>query len=167
VILGRAEILRLIKAEPPLIEGYLDLEAQLQPAGFELSLREVRAFTTPGRLDFTNARRVVSETVTLPFSDGELHLAPGAYLVVFNEKVNIPLDLVAIAKPRSSLLRSGVTVETAVWDPGYSGRSRALMLVLNDRGFTVERNARLVQLIFLRVGGDVERGYSGVYQGEA
>jgi len=71
----------------------------------------------------------------------------------------------ALARPRSSLLRCGVTVNTAVWDAGYSGRSQSLMVVYNPQGFRVQRNARVVQLVFLRLTQETE-GYRGVYQEE-
>lgn len=90
----------------------------------------------------------------------------GAYLAVFNEKVNIPKNIVAIAEPRSSLLRSGATTHTAVWDPGYSGRSRCLLAVFNPLGLVLYRNARILQLVFFKVLGEVGEGYSGRYQGE-
>lgn len=167
MILGRSEILRLItEARPPLIEGWLDLNTQLQPAGFDLSLMEVRRFKSEGRIDFSNSRRVLADTEPAPFGpDDCVHLGKGAYLLVFNEIVNLPLDIVAIAKPRSSLIRCGASVETAVWDPGYQGRSRALLVVYNEKGIVLERNARVVQLIFLKVQGET-LGYRGVYQGE-
>jgi dUTP pyrophosphatase len=71
----------------------------------------------------------------------------------------------ALARPRSSLLRCGVTVNTAVWDAGYSGRSQSLMVVYNSHGFRLQRNARLVQLVFLRLTEETE-GYHGAYQRE-
>lgn len=166
MILGRDELLKLIRSNPPLIEGWIDLETQLQPSGFDLTLKEVRKFLTPGYIDFSNQRRRIADTAPIPFDDeGRVMLDPGPYLAIFNEVVNIPLGVMAIARPRSSLLRSGVTVETAVWDPGYRGRSRALLLVYNERGIVLERNARIAQLVFMRVEG-VSRGYSGAYQGE-
>jgi len=63
------------------------------------------------------------------------------------------------------LLRCGVTVNTAVWDAGYSGRSQSLMVVYNPQGFRIQRNARIVQLVFLRLTHETE-GYRGVYQRE-
>jgi len=165
-VLGRSEILKLIRAKPPLIEGYVDLEVQLQPSGFDLTLREVRIFESSGSIDFDNSRRELPTTSQLEFKDDFLILKPGAYLVVFNEVINMPLNIVAIGRPRSSLLRAGATVESAVWDPGYSGRSKALLLVFNPRGIRLYRNARILQLVFLRVLGDVGEGYRGVYQGE-
>ncbi len=167
MILTKSEILSLLKSTPPLIEGYMDLTKQLQPAGFDLTLRSVHVFESGGTIDFDNTRRVIPQWKELPFrKDSSVFLDPGAYVVSFNEIVNIPLNLVAIAKPRSSLLRSGATVSTAVWDPGYRGRSKALLVVYNSHGLTLYKNARIVQLIFIKLTGEVLEGYAGVYQGE-
>ena len=72
----------------------------------------------------------------------------------------------ALGRPRSSLTRSGVAIHTAVWDAGYSGRSTSLLTVPNHAGFTVERGARVMQLVFITLSGAVESGYDGIYQGE-
>ncbi|MEM1509017.1 MAG: deoxyuridine 5'-triphosphate nucleotidohydrolase [Thermofilaceae archaeon] len=167
MILSKSNILRLIEQNPPLISSWINLDFQLQPAGFDLTLREVREFKTPGQIDFGNVRRKVSETEPLPFDENGLLLLPqGAYLVIFNEELCLPPNIAAIARPRSSLLRSGATVETAVWDPGYRGRSRALLIVYNRAGITLEKNARIVQLVFMEVDSSLKEGYRGIYQGE-
>lgn len=167
MILSKPDILRLIGQNPPLISGWINLDFQLQPAGFDLTLKEVRKFKTPGQIDFGNVRRKVSETEPLPFDeDGLLLLPQGTYLVIFNEELCLPPNIAAIARPRSSLLRSGATVETAVWDPGYRGRSRALLMVCNSAGITLEKNARIVQLVFMEVNSSLKEGYGGIYQGE-
>jgi dUTP pyrophosphatase len=98
--------------------------------------------------------------------DEGLLLRPGPYLVTFNEIVNLPLDLMALAKPRSSLLRCGVAVHNAVWDAGYRGRSQALLVVYNPHGFTVYPKARLIQLVFFKLAKRPDRGYSGRFQSE-
>lgn len=166
MIIGGAELRRLIvERDPPLVSDWVDLEVQLQPAGFDLTVREVRRFSGAGYIDFDNSRRRVAESELVPFSDGKVHLGRGAYLLVFNEYLRLPHDIMAIARPRSSLLRCGATVETAVWDPGYEGRGRALLVVFNEHGITLERNARVVQLVFLRVQG-AGPGYAGAYKGE-
>ncbi|MEI2760841.1 MAG: hypothetical protein V9E95_01185 [Methanothrix soehngenii] len=41
--------------------------------------------------------------------------------MTFNEIVNIPGDVAALARARSTLLRCGASLETALWDPGYLG----------------------------------------------
>ena len=80
--------------------------------------------------------------------------------------INLPTDVMALGRPRSSLLRSGVTVGTAVWDPGYQGRSQCLFVVHNNAGFRLERNARIIQLVFFHLDSPSEMGYQGIYQNE-
>jgi dUTP pyrophosphatase len=58
-----------------------------------------------------------------------------------------------------------VTVNTAVWDAGYSGRSQSLLVVYHSQGFRLQKNARVLQLVFLRLTGETD-GYRGIYQGE-
>lgn len=161
------EIALLMAGDSPLVEGYLSLETQLQPNGFDLSLREVSRYSNAGTLGAANADRDLSATEPVPFdTNGWTELTPGPYLVSFNEAVNLPGDLMALGRPRSSLLRMGVSLHTAVWDAGYRGRSQSLLTVHNPAGFRVQRNARLAQLVFFRLSGPPVQGYRGRYQGE-
>ena len=165
-VLARLDIHRLIQQAPPLLEGYLDLEAQLQPNGFDISLREIARLQTPGIIAQDNSQRVVSNLAPIAFDgEGFIDLSPGAYLITHNEIVHLPNNVMALGRPRSSLLRCGVTVNTAVWDAGYSGRSQSLLVVYNPMGFRLQRDARVVQLVFFRLTGETE-GYQGAYQGE-
>ena len=165
-VLSKHDIQGLLKQEPPLIEGCIDLKEQLQPNGFDLTLRDIALLQSPGKLATSNRQRQVSELAPLVFDGlGFIHLAPGIYSVTYNEIVHLPQNIMALATPRSSLLRCGVTVNTAVWDAGYSGRSQSLMVVYNTQGFRLQRNTRIVQLVFFRLTGETE-GYRGTYQGE-
>ncbi len=165
VLAGR-DIRRLLAGQPPLVEGYINLDEQLQANGFELTLRDVATLQTAGRITASNRERVVSELAPLAFdSRGNISLAPGPYMITYNEIVHIPKNIMALGRPRSSLLRCGVNIGTAVWDAGYEGRSQSLLVVYNPRGFTLQRNARVTQLVFLELTGETE-GYQGIYQGE-
>ena len=165
-ILSKQDIHRLIQQEPPLIEGYINLEEQVQPNGIDFTLREVALLQSSGKIAVKNSQRLVSDLSPLAFDGlGFIDLIPGAYIVTFNEIVHMPRNVMALALPRSSLLRCGVTVYTAVWDAGYSGRSKSLMMVHNPQGFRLQRNARIVQLVFLQLTQETE-GYRGAYQGE-
>ena len=166
-VLDKGSILSFINAVPPLVEGYVHLAAQIQPNGFDLTLQQVSDFKSAGQIDLSNAERVLPNTHTLPFDKDEyLQLEPGPYLITFNEVIRLPLDLMALGKPRSSLLRCGVAVHNAVWDAGYQGRSQALIVVYNREGFRVKRNARLIQLVFLRLAQPLKEGYQGAFMGE-
>ncbi len=166
VVLSRQEIKRLLKKKPPLVEGYIDLEEQVQPNGVDLTLREVALLQSSGRITARNDQRLVSDLSPLVFDGlGYIDLVPGAYIITYNEVVHLPENIMALGRPRSSLLRCGVTVGTAVWDAGYEGRSQSLLVVYNPRGFRLQRNARVIQLIFMRLSQKTE-GYKGAYQGE-
>ncbi len=165
-ILSKQDIQRLLQREPPVIEGCINLGEQVQPNGIDLTLREVALLQSLGRIAVKDDQRRVSDLAPLVFDGlGFIDLMPGAYIITYNEVVHLPKDVMALARPRSSLLRCGVTVNTAVWDAGYSGRSQSLMVVYNPHGFCLQRNARVVQLIFLQLTEETE-GYQGVYQGE-
>jgi len=165
-ILSKQDIQRLLQQEPPLIEDYINLEEQVQPNGIDLTLREVSMLQSSGKIAVKDNQRLVSDVAPLVF-DGLnfIDLMPGAYIITYNEIIHLPKNVMALATPRSSLLRCGVTINTAVWDAGYSGRSQSLMVVYNPRGFRLQRNARIVQLVFLQLTQKTE-GYQGAYQGE-
>lgn len=166
-LLSSNELKKLIQANPPLLENAVDIETQIQPNGLELTLKEIKTIEGVGAVDFDNSERKVPDAKPLEFgSDGWIHLSEGIYKVLFNEIVNIPMNLAAIAKPRSSLIRCGATLETAVWDAGYRGRSESMLVVYNSAGFRLKKNARIMQLLFYTLDSEVEEGYSGVYQNE-
>ena len=165
-VLSRQDIQRWLNQEPPLVEGWRDLEAQLQVNGFDLTLRDVALPQSAGTIAASNSQRVLPPLAPLVFDGLDyLELIPGTYIITYNEIVHLPKNIMALGRPRSSLLRCGVSIGTAVWDAGYSGRSQSLMVVYNPYGFRLQKNARLIQLVFLELTGETE-GYSGIYQGE-
>lgn len=157
----------MLGATPPLVEEVADLERQLQPNGVDLRIDRVFKLTSPALLGATDALREPAAREEIPpDSDGWWDLHQGSYVVSVREKVNLPNDLMALTRPRSTLLRSGVAVHTAVWDAGYSGRGEALLSVLNGRGFRIQRGARIIQIVFFRLDSAAREGYRGKYQGE-
>ena len=165
-VLSRHDILSLLNQEPPLMEGYIDLEEQVQPNSFDLTLREVAMPRSAGRIAVMNSQRIVSDLAPLAFDGmGFTDLIAGAYIITYNEVVHLPRNIMALGTARSSLLRCGVSMHTAVWDAGYSGRSQSLMVVHNPLGFRLQKNARIAQLVFLQLTRETN-GYQGVYQGE-
>ena len=169
MILSKNEIDELMKLDPPLVEDMIDPDTQIQVNGCELTVDRIFAFagagSGAGAIAFENSERVLSECTELAFDDdGWIDLPAGSYKIVSREIVHIPKDAIAIARPRSSLLRCAVSVETAVWDAGYEGKSECLLIVFNGAGFRLKRGARVVQLLFMGLASETE-GYAGVYQG--
>ena len=136
--------------------------------GVDFTLREVSVFRSePGVIDFDNSQRRTPATDPLaPDDTGWWKLKPGPYWVVYNEIVNIPADAFALARTRSSLLRSGASVKTALWDSGYSGRSGSLLVVENPAGLHLQRDARIIQLVFFGLDEPADKTYAGLYQDE-
>lgn len=150
-----------------LVESMIDTETQTQMCGIELTLNRVERFTSAGAVAFDNSERKLPQTEPIDFDpSGWIDLTPGSYLVTFNEIVNIPKDVAALARARSTLQRCGASLETALWDPGYRGRSQSLLVVYNPQGLRLKKNARLMQLVFMRLEKEAEKVYSGKYQGE-
>lgn len=167
-VLSREQMRAMIEGvERPLVDAVIDLDVQVQPNGIDLTLREVSRYLGPGTIGVSNDDRVLPDLEPIQFDEQDwVHLQPGIYHIVYNEIVNIPESLMALGRPRSSLGRCGVTIHTAVWDAGYSGRSTSLLSVLNPEGFRVQRDARVMQLVFFGMSQAPVEGYAGRYQGE-
>ena len=165
-VLSREELRAALAATPPLVED-IEIDVQVQTNGIDLRVERVQRLSSPGLLGATDAVREPAAREDVPTDkDGWWDLHRGAYVVTYREKVNLPRDLMALARPRSSLLRSGVAIHTAVWDAGYSGRGEGLLSVLNPRGYRLQRGARVLQLVFFRLATATAEGYRGKYQGE-
>jgi dUTP pyrophosphatase len=162
--LSREAIWQLIQ-EQQLVSGLLEPDKQLQPAGLDVTLGAIFELTESGRLGVEE--RHLPDRVPFAFDFwGWMHLSPGSYMIQLNEAVNLPLDVMALGRPRSTLLRCGASLHTAVWDPGYAGKSECLLTVHNPAGIELQKDARLMQLVFFRLEQPTEAGYAGRYQGE-
>jgi len=138
--------------------------AQIQPAGVDLTVRQV--YSIEGELVLGVRKRILPQYTKVSDKNGTWDLKPGVYKVIFNEIVEVPPNLVALCFPRSTLLRSGVILMCTVWDPGYVGRGEALLHVINPNGLIIERNARVAQLVFIKLVKPPHKTYQGIYLGE-
>lgn len=148
-----------------IITDILDAGLQTQSVGIDLSVAKVETYMSSGIIDFDNSQRMKPRMAEVAMIDGGYDLRPGAYLVTFNETVDVPLDMMGIARPRSTMHRCGATVNTSVWDPGYKGKSQVMLTVFNQHGVRICKNARIAQLVFLPVGKEAE-AYTGIYNSE-
>lgn len=162
-----SQLKEMLLNDPPLVENLIDPEIQVQPNSLEMTVSSVMKINGTGAIDFDNSERRIPDSKKLEFDEnGWINLSKGIYKVIFNEIVNIPENVGAIARPRSTLVRSGVTLGTTVWDSGYRGRSECLLVVHNPEGFLLKKNARIIQLLFFKTEKNVENTYSGIYMNE-
>ncbi|MFP4529893.1 MAG: deoxyuridine 5'-triphosphate nucleotidohydrolase [Halodesulfurarchaeum sp.] len=149
--------------------GDVDPE-QVQPNGVDLRLDAILEPAGAGSIfrdGTTIGEREPLETVALVNESGTgsregYRLDPGGYVLQYAETVSIPEEHVGFLLPRSSLMRNGAMLNTAVWDAGYTGRGEGLLQVHHE--IELERGARVAQLVL--AGADHEGTYDGNYQGE-
>lgn len=141
--------------------------SHIQPNGVDLSLAAVWRPADAGSLGRADADRILPAHEDLEFgADGWLELPSGMYGIRYAEWVAIPADCGGLILPRSSLLRMGVHVLTAVWDAGYAGRGEGLLIVSNPHGVRLQQGARVVQLVLFRLTEAASATYTGRYQNE-
>jgi deoxycytidine triphosphate deaminase len=132
---------------------------QVQPNGVDLT---AAAILDPGsgRIG-RDGKRIGDREPVAPDGDA-WSLAPGGYVLRYGETVHIPEGHVGFVYPRSSLMRNGCMLHTAVWDAGYEGRGEGLLVV--HAGVEIEPDARVAQLVLAEAAHDGT--YHGSYQGE-
>lgn len=140
-------------------------EGQVQPNGVDLTLEAVFEPREPGVITRDGkelGRRQAVEPATTEEDRTVYYLPPGGYVVRYGETVSIPSGHVGFLYPRSTLLRSGCMLNTAVWDAGYRGQGEGLLQVHHD--VELEEGARVAQLVL--AAADHEASYEGSYQEE-
>ncbi len=154
---------------------YLDLdEEQFQPNGLDLTLGEVYQFDYDDKKmnglyknkKVKPALKPINSTTLL--IDSEIRdvycLNPHSiYMGETAEQVEIGGKNVQLYFPRSTLLRCGIDVRTAVGDAGFIGRLSFLLENKTDEPFYIEKGSRFAQLIDFQADGVLKK-YNGDYQ---
>jgi len=162
VVIGYEEILKLIKQDPPIIEN-VD-KKNIQPSGIDLRVKCVYRLKNGGYLGVEN-RKTPDVEVAGKEIGKKIVLKPNEFVLVETmEKVNMPKDVMAIVLPRSSLFRCGVSLYTAVVDPGFVGTLTFGMKNLGKYHFEIEIGSKIGQIVFEEVKGNTKL-YDGRYQG--
>ena len=162
MILNRSEIKERIE-KTKMISQFIDMDKQLTSNGFDITVKDISIYQGAGTIDFDNSKREMPKYVRLVDHKGFYHLQFGAYLVDFGEKFAIPEDIIALGYTRSSLLRMGAHIPSAVWDAGFEGYGQGMLIVNNLYGINVMENSRVMQLVFMGRNDD-DSLYGGRWQ---
>lgn len=87
-----------------------------------------------------------------------------AYSVTVMGKTKIPVGYTMLYLPRSTLLRSFISVHTAVGDPGFYGTLQFLIVNNGNYPYRIKKGERIVQAVVFKVSGSGK--YDGSYQEE-
>jgi dUTP pyrophosphatase len=135
---------------------------QIQPNGVDLTVDAIFETRERGRIG-RDGKRIGDRAALAPDADADAYVLPaGGYVAEYGETIRIPEGYVGFVYPRSSLMRNGCMLHTAVWDAGYEGRGEGLLVVHHD--VEIEPGARIAQLVFAEAAHDGT--YDGSYQGE-
>lgn len=145
--------------EEELIKLFPDFKDLVQPSGIDLELDKIYIQKSPGSL--IDNEKTLPEIEELP---GDIYtLNPHtAYLASIRRKIKIPKGYTMLYLPRSTLLRSFISVQTAVGDPGFYG---TLMFMIYNHGeyeYKIKSGDRIAQAVVYPVKGSGE--YNGSYQ---
>ncbi len=138
-------------------------EDKVDCAGLKLTLHSIYRYKGPGFLGLSSRKLPEYDEIRC---DPICRLKPSPYFIRYNEYIRIPNGYMGLAIPRSSLIRMGATIYTAVWDPGYEGRGAGMLVVYNPHGIELEKNTQVAQLVLIKMSGETKYYYRGVFKGE-
>ena len=147
MILNKTQIRKRIEKDE-MISEFIDIDNQLTSNGFDITIKKLSLYMGAGTIDFDNTNRELPRYLNLT-TYYKYNLQYGIYLIDFNEYLKMPKDLVGIGYVRSTLLRCGVYVPSAIFDSGFCGYSQGMLIVNNNYGINIMKNARVMQLVFM------------------
>ncbi|HWR68993.1 MAG TPA: hypothetical protein VN416_08235 [Desulfomonilia bacterium] len=138
--------------------------------GTTADLRLGAVYRPVGKARLMRDTRVTPEIVKLmditETPDGVFTIRPGDYLLFQTiEQVNLPGDLFAYIRPRTTMIRSGIPLQTAFVSPNYQGR---LTVGMKHQGMTeveIQMGFRILCIAFFPIEGRAVP-YRGVWQGD-
>jgi dUTP pyrophosphatase len=145
--------------ENELIKLFPDFKELVQPSGIDLRIDEVFLQLGPGSLIDNEKNLPKIEKLDPPL----YVLKPKtAYLATIDRKIKIPKGCSMLYLPRSTLLRSFISVHTALGDPGFYGTLQFMLYNYGEFDYTLKRGERIAQALVFDVTGSGE--YNGSYQ---
>jgi deoxycytidine triphosphate deaminase len=167
MVLGVDKLLKLV-AEKKLIENLCERElTNPEGTGFDLRIGEIYQISGKGYLG-EKERQTCNIDLVGKYMEGETvtHvIKPGDfYLIKTIETVNIPENLVAEFKPRTTMQRMGIFFRASNAAPGYRGELTFAIKNVGPCEVKLELGARVCHVIFHEVNGKTHL-YRGQWQG--
>lgn len=164
----------MILGEEILKKMYPDFKDDLTPNGIDLRCSELFYINNTTDVGMYDEKKFLPKHSSAKLSkkqtrSGKLvegwYLSPGVgYIINVDRKMKIPQDIVQLYYPRSTLLRSGVVLHTAVGDSGFNNTLSFLIINEGDNSFFLGKGERFCQAVSFEVEGGGT--YDGDYQGE-
>ncbi len=181
MVLSAVKVLELNK-KYNLVEGLCQRDFE-NPEGVGLDLRVGQVYRLEEKDGFLGVeQRTTPESILIGDieKDGNLKILmrPGEYFLVKTiEKITSPKEKVLYDEgqparylmphvyPRTTLQNCGIALLCSKTDPGYSGQLRFGLANHGSKDFTFELGARMFNIVFFPVEGEIKRSYEGQWQG--
>jgi len=167
MVLGVDKLLELVEKKK-LVENLCERELiNPEGTGFDLRVGEIYKISGEGYLGEKErktcdielvAKYIEGKTTTHTIESGDF------YLIKTIEKVNLPNNLVAEFKPRTTMQRMGIFYRASNAAPGYCGELTFAIANVGPCKVKLELGARVCHVIFHEVKGKTHL-YRGQWQG--
>ncbi len=149
--------------EKELRKLFPEYDDSIQPSGIDLKLDKIYKQTGSGSL-IDNEKNLPSLEEVECVDDIYTLKAKTSYSATIMGKTKIPVGYTMLYLPRSTLLRSFISVHTAVGDPGFYGTLQFMIVNNGDYDYKIKKGERIAQAVVFRVDGSGE--YTGSYREE-
>lgn len=162
-----------------LLENLCERESYPEGVGIDIRVGEVYSIEGEGYLGVEERKTPEIELVaSIRKGDKEVTLGMHEFVLVKTmEKVNLPAEKIVVedgmkpaylmmdVRPRSTLQRCGIYFMGTKTDPGYHGELTFALANLGKKPFRLELGARIANVVFQPVLGDIHRAYGGQWNG--
>lgn len=149
----------MMLGEEELVKLFPDFADLVQPSGIDLALDKIYTQESEGSLIDNQKKLPDIKEMEGPIYTLKPHTA---YLASIDRKIKIPKGYTMLYLPRSTLLRSFISVQTAVGDPGFYGTLMFMIYNHGDFDYKIKKGDRIAQAVVFPVVGSGE--YNGSYQ---
>ena len=147
--------------EKELLKLFPEYSDTIQPSGIDLRMDKIYRQVGSGSL--IDNEKNLPEIEELESVDDNYTLEPKtAYSVTIEGKIEIPTGYTMLYLPRSTLLRSFISVHTAVGDPGFYGTLQFMIVNNGQYPYKIKKGERIAQAVVFPVEGSGK--YNGSYQ---
>ena len=149
----------MMLGEKELVVLFPDFADLVQPSGIDLAIDKIYTQENGGSLIDNEKNLPEIKEMEGPIYTLKPHTA---YLASIDRKIKIPKGYTMLYLPRSTLLRSFISVQTAVGDPGFYGTLMFMVYNHGDYEYKIKKGDRIAQAVVFPVEGSGE--YNGSYQ---
>lgn len=147
--------------EKELLKLFPEYSDTIQPSGIDLRMDKIYRQVGSGSL--IDNEKNLPEIEELESVDDIYTLEPKTvYSVTIEGKIEIPTGYTMLYLPRSTLLRSFISVHTAVGDPGFYGTLQFMIVNNGQYPYKIKKGERIAQAVVFPVEGSGK--YNGSYQ---